>query len=117
MAEYPIAPEAIRHLRYLFRLAPREMARALRIGRTSVHRFETIGAPPWALLALGGLGILRYGYGVAEIAAHLGLDPDADPPRNSAGTFAPVFPTRERPPLSPESAEPPAPPYRPRTVP
>jgi hypothetical protein len=110
MPEYPINAAVLRHLRRTFAVTPRQLARLLRVGKSSVHRYEIDGGPPWLLLALGGLGVMRYGMGVAEIAAHMGLDPDADPPRHSSGTFAPVLPTREPIDMQPEDAMP-APPH------
>jgi transcriptional regulator with XRE-family HTH domain len=100
-----IAPGVLRHLRRRFELTPRQLAQLLRVGKSSIYRFETDGAPPWMLLALGGLGILRYGIGVEEIAGLMGLDPDAIPPRDTSGTFAPVVPTRRPLHLPPEDSE------------
>ena len=108
MPEYPINAAVLRHLRRTFDVTPRQLARLLRVGKSSVHRYEIEGGPPWMLLALAGLGLMRYGMGVAEIAAHMGLDPDADPPRHSSGTFAPVLPTREPIDMLPEDTLPPS---------
>ncbi len=76
---YTVHPARARQLREALHLAPGELARLLRIGYTSLHRYETRGAPGWFPFALGGLAMLRDGMGVAEAAAVLGIDPDAGP--------------------------------------
>lgn len=84
--------DALRRVREALGAAPPEVARALRVGRSSYYRFESAddATPAWLLLALGGLGVARYGRGIAEMAALLGIDPDADPPRTAQGTYAPI---------------------------
>lgn len=87
--------DALRRVREALGATPPEIARALRVGRSSYYRFESAdgAAPPWLLLALGGLGVARYGRGIAEMAALLGIDPDADPPRTAQGNYAPIVPS------------------------
>lgn len=89
-----IPAEVLRRVREALGLVPPEVARALRIGRSSYYRFEGEGsdAPPWLLLALGGLGVAQYGRSVADMAALIGIDPDAEPPRTEQGTYAPIVP-------------------------
>ena len=89
----PIPAALVRRIRETFGLSSRDVARVFRIGKSSVYRFEEAGAPPWMLLALGGLGVVRYGRGVAEMTALLGIDPDAEPPRTGDGSYGPVVPT------------------------
>ena len=93
-----VPAEVLRRVREAIGLMPPEVARALRVGRSSYYRFEGEGgdAPPWLLLALGGLGVAKYGRSVADMAALLGIDPDADPPRTEQGTYAPVVPTLDQ---------------------
>jgi hypothetical protein len=93
-----VPAEMLRRVREAIGLMPPEVARALRVGRSSYYRFESQGgdAPPWMLLALGGLGIARYGRNVADMAALLGIDPDAEPARTEQGTYAPIVPTLAR---------------------
>lgn len=104
-----IPPEVLRRIREALGLMPPEVARALRVGRSSYYRFEEEGgdAPPWLLLALGGLGVARYGRSVAEMAALLGIDPDAEPPRTEQGIYAPILPSSAQPEdrPAPESAD------------
>jgi hypothetical protein len=102
------AADAVRRVREALGAAPSEVARALRVGRSSYYRFESAdeAAPTWLLLALGGLGVARYGRGIAEMAALLGIDPDADPVRTPQGTYAPIVPSSAQPadgPLPPTS--------------
>ena len=91
-----IPAEVLRRVREAIGLMPPEVARALRVGRSSYYRFEGSDAPPWLLLALGGLGVGKYGRSVAEMAALLGIDPDADPPRTEQGTYAPIVPASDQ---------------------
>jgi hypothetical protein len=90
-----VPAELLRRVREAIGLMPPEVARVLRVGRSSYYRFEGEGsdAPPWILLALGGLGVAKYGRSVADMAALLGIDPDAEPRRTEQGTYAPVVPT------------------------
>ena len=83
----------VRQIRETFGLSSRDVARVFRIGKSSVYRFEETGAPPWMLLALGGLGLIQFGRGVAEMTTLLGIDPDAEPPRSPDGSYGPVVPT------------------------
>lgn len=105
-----VPAEVLRRVREALGLMPPEVARALRVGRSSYYRFEGGDAPPWLLLALGGLGVARYGRSVADMAALLGIDPDAEPPRTEQGTYAPIIPPHppmeHRTPVSEEGAEP-----------
>ena len=98
-----VPTELVRRMREALGAAPLEVARALRVGRSSYYRFEGEGGdpPPWLLLALGGLGVARYGRSVTDMAALLGVDPDEDPPRTEQGTYAPIIP----PPLPPNASE------------
>lgn len=90
-----VSAEVVRRVRAALGLALPEVAHALRVGRSSYYRFESDGgdAPPWLLLALGGLGVARYGRSVADMAALLGIDPDAGPTRTERGIYAPIVPS------------------------
>jgi hypothetical protein len=100
-----IPAELVRRMREALGAAPLEVARALRVGRSSYYRFEGEGGdpPPWLLLALGGLGVARYGRSVTDMAELLGVDPDEDPPRTEQGTYAPIIP-QQPPPNASEGA-------------
>ena len=87
-----IPAEVLRRVREAIGLLPSEVAHALRVGRSSYYRFDGSDAPPWLLLALGGLGVARCGRSVAEMAALLGIDPDLVAPRTQQGAYAPIVP-------------------------
>jgi transcriptional regulator with XRE-family HTH domain len=75
-------------------LTPAEVARALRIGRATYYPIERPGGdgPPGLLLALAGLAVAPPGWSAADVAALVGIDPDADPPRSPDGRVS--SPTR-----------------------
>lgn len=93
-----VPAEVLRRAREAMGLQPPEVARALRIGRSSYYRFESEGgdAPPWLLLALGGLGVTTYGRSVTSMMTLFGIDPDVDPARTPQGTYAPFIPTLDQ---------------------
>lgn len=102
-AARPRVPAAVfRRVREAYGLTPAELAKLLKLGRATYYRVERPGGPggsPGLLLALGGLGIARLGLSVAEVAALLGIDPDADPKRTPDGRYAPWTPPADLPPV------------------
>jgi hypothetical protein len=83
-----------RRVREGYGLTPAEAARLLRIGRSTYYMCERPGGggPPGLLLALAGLGVMRFGRGVAAVAALMGVDPDAELARGPDGRLLPVIP-------------------------
>ena len=90
-----------RRVRAALGMTPTEVARALRMGRATYYRIERPGGdgPPGLLLALAGLAVTQPGWSVADVAALLEIDPDADPPRTPEGRYAPILPPAELPPV------------------
>jgi transcriptional regulator with XRE-family HTH domain len=91
-----------RRVREAYGLTPAEVARLLKIGRATYYRVERPGGrggSPGLLLALGGLGLGVLGWGVARVAAPLGIDPDAGPVRTPGGRYAPWIPPADLPPV------------------
>lgn len=98
-----------RRVREGYGLTPAEAARFLRIGRSTYYKCERPGGggPPGLLLALAGLGVMRFGRGVAEIAALMGVDPDADVARGPDGRLLPIIPSPDPEPPAPARSHPP----------
>jgi hypothetical protein len=80
-------------MRRRFGLTPRDLSRLLRIGRGTLWRYERHGAPAWVALACAGIALHHFGLGVAEVAAWLGINPDAEPERGPDGRLLPVLPS------------------------